>query len=153
MTQEIKAKDTFWEENAASMVLQMLISVYRYSSETFWPDNTSTASKLIFQVQKYISQNYHMKLGLDEISKEFFINKYYLSHIFKSVTGFTYKEYLIQYRLSIAKDLLVNSKMSVTDVCAACGYNNINHFIRIFKVFEGITPTKYRQNPKPSEVA
>jgi YesN/AraC family two-component response regulator len=41
----------------------------------------------------------------------------------------------------------------VTDVCAACGYNNINHFIRIFKVFEGITPTKYRQNPKPSEVA
>ncbi|MDD4569196.1 MAG: AraC family transcriptional regulator [Tepidanaerobacteraceae bacterium] len=146
MTEELKQRKIMWEETVASMVMQLLISVYRYNSEPFWPADASNASSLVFNVQNYISLNYQKKLSLEDLSNKFFVNKFYLSHIFKSVTGFNYKDYLIRYRLSIAKDFLANTKMPVTEICSACGYNNINHFNRIFKKYEGIAPTEYRKN-------
>lgn len=146
MTGELEQKKVLWEENTAAMVMQLLISVYRYSSEPFWPTATSGASKLIFMVQNYISMNYYRKLSLEELSKEFFVSRFYLSHIFKSVTGFNYKDYLIRYRLSIAKDFLVNTKKPVSEICTACGYDNINHFNRIFKMYERVTPSAYRKH-------
>lgn len=146
LTKELEPRKALWEENVAAMVMQLLISVYRYSSEPFWPAGTSSTSNLIFKVQKYISLNYHNTLTLEELSREFYVSRFYLSHVFKKVTGFSYKDYLIRYRLSIAKDFLVNSTMAITEICTACGYNNINHFTRIFKMYEGITPTQYRRN-------
>jgi YesN/AraC family two-component response regulator len=145
MIHETEQKGAFWEENVASMIMQMLITVYRFSSEAFWPDDSSNASKLVYKIQKHIGANYMKDLSLEELSKEFFVSKYYLSRIFKSATGFNYKDYLIQCRLSVAKDLLVNSRLSINEICEECGYNNINHFIRIFKTYEGIPPAKYRK--------
>lgn len=151
MTGELRQRKALWEESIASRIMQLLISVYRYKSESFWPAGTSSASRLVFYIQNQISLNYQKKLSLDELSKELFVSRYYLSHVFKSVTGFNYKDYLIRYRLSIAKDFLANTKMPVTEICFACGYGNINHFNRIFKKYEGVTPTKYRKNAPQRE--
>lgn len=148
MSEELKDRKALWEENIAAMIMQLLITVYRYSNGLFWPAGTSNASSLVFNIQNYISLNYHKEISLELLSKEFYISKFYLSHIFKSITGFNYKDYLIRYRLGIARDFLVNTNMSVAEICSACGYDNINHFTRIFKIYEGVSPTTYRKNAK-----
>lgn len=148
MIMELNPRKILWEENVAAMVMQLLILVYRYSSEPFWPAITSSLSKLISNVQNFISINYHNKLSLEDLSKEFNVSKFYLSRIFKTITGFNYKDYLIRYRLNIAKDFLINSKMAITEISTACGYDSINHFNKIFKIYEGVTPSSYRKNAK-----
>lgn len=144
MEEELIKKDDLWEDNLSFMIMQLLILVYRNSNKPFWPKSSYTVSNLIFQVQKYISQHYKDKICLETLAKEFFVNKFYLSHVFKETTGFSYKDYLIQYRLSIAKDMLINTKMPIAKICEECGYNNLSHFIRIFKAYENLTPAQYR---------
>jgi AraC-like DNA-binding protein len=70
---------------------------------------------------------------------------YYLCHLFKAVTGFSIKNYLIQYRISRSKDLLVLTSDDMTMVGSACGFQNVNHFIRTFRRLVGITPYQYRK--------
>ncbi|WP_434579305.1 helix-turn-helix domain-containing protein [Thermoanaerobacterium thermosaccharolyticum] len=123
--------------------MQLLILVYRNSNKPFWPNNSYIVSNLIFQVQKYISQYYKDKICFGTLAKKFFVNKFYLSHVFKDITGLCYKDYLIQDRLSIAKDMLISTQMSIAEICEECGYNNLSHFIRIFKAYENLTPSQY----------
>jgi AraC-like DNA-binding protein len=70
---------------------------------------------------------------------------YYLSRLFKKVSGYTFKEYLILQRIANAKSLLVYTDYNVTQICMKSGFNNVNHFIRTFKKQEGITPYQYRK--------
>jgi YesN/AraC family two-component response regulator len=69
---------------------------------------------------------------------------YYLSHLFLKVTGYGFKQYLINHRISKAKDILLHSSSSISEVCVSSGFNNVNHFIRLFKQKEGRTPLQYR---------
>lgn len=142
---ECNNKEDFWLENTAAILMEMLVTLYRYSSGIF-PVNESTGSfKIVFDIQKYIAKNYQSEISLDGLSKIFFVSKFYISRIFKKITGYKYKDYLILYRLSIAKEILFSTSNSVTDICAHCGYNNVNHFIRIFKSYVGMSPNQYRK--------
>lgn len=129
----------------AALITVLLVTLYRYSSEIFPIDTNSDSAILVFDIQKHIAKNYKYRITLKVLSKEFFFSEYYISRIFKKVTGYNYKKYLVAYRLSIAKEMLVNSKNTITEISALCGYKNINHFNRIFKSYTGMPPTKYRK--------
>ena len=124
----------------------MLISLYRNNRECFPLTGLSRSFNLVMQVQKYIEEHILEPITLKEVSKLFYTNMYYLSHLFKEISGFTFKEYIILQRISKAKDLLVHSNQSVTDVAMNSGFGNVSHFIRIFKNHEGMTPLQYRKN-------
>ncbi|MDF2544534.1 MAG: hypothetical protein K0S47_4252, partial [Herbinix sp.] len=101
---------------------------------------------IIFEIQKYMDENLTEEITLEEISKKFYMNRFYLSHQFKEVTGYSFKEYLILQRLSRAKHLLFHTLLDITDVGIESGFHNVNHFIRIFKKYEKTTPYQYRKN-------
>jgi len=100
----------------------------------------------ILRIQKYLEDNYSEEITLEEVSRRFYINAFYLSHSFKKLTGFGFKEYLILQRISRAKDFLFHTPDDITRVSLNVGFNNVNHFIRIFKKYEGLTPLQYRKN-------
>lgn len=142
---EVNNKYEFWEEAAKSSLNLIFILLYRKHAD-FFPLTTIDQSTLsIIKIQKYIEEHYTENINLDDMSKLFFMNKYYISHQFKKVTGFTFKEYLIIQRISRAKDLLLYTDYNITQVGMNSGFNNVNHFIRIFKKLEGITPFQYRK--------
>ena len=96
-------------------------------------------------VLTYINKNFYKQLTLNELADLACINKSYLVRLFKSQYGATPVEYLIQCRINHAKDLLVNTGISIEEIAAACGYNNSSFFYTQFKSIVGITPLQYRK--------
>ncbi|MEY8355592.1 AraC family transcriptional regulator [Lachnospiraceae bacterium 54-53] len=101
----------------------------------------------IEQLKKYIGAHVEERLDLDEISRKFYMNRYYLSHYFKKETGFTLMQYVANQKIIAAKALLKEGH-SVTDVALRLSYNSDSHFIAVFKKLTGITPKKYAQSKK-----
>ena len=100
------------------------------------------------QAQEYIQENYKKDLSLDALSKELDISPYYFSKLFKEETGSNFVEYLTNLRMSRAKELLKDEKLSMKEICMEVGYSDPNYFSRIFKKNFGMTPTEYRESEK-----
>lgn len=101
---------------------------------------------LIQEIATYIYDNYDKKISLDDISNKFHISRSYLSKKFKAVTGFGFKEYLINIRIKKACDLLLETNKSITDIAFECGFNDSNYFGDAFRNVKGVSPHKYRKN-------
>jgi YesN/AraC family two-component response regulator len=123
----------------------MLVFLYRNYREHFPAASASSSMDTILSIQKYIEDNYNENITLNKLSRLFYTDMYYLSHQFRKLTGFTFKEYLILQRISRAKDLLLYTSDDITQVGLNSGFNCVNHFIRMFKKTQGITPLQYRK--------
>ena len=73
------------------------------------------------------------------------ISPYYFSKLFKQETGGNFIEYLTEVRLRNARELLKDSGLSIKEICAESGYSDPNYFSRIFKKYEGVTPSEFRE--------
>ena len=99
----------------------------------------------IMPIINYIQQNITENLSLDKLAQEFFINKFYLSHNFKKIMGFTISEYIISRRLMEAK-IMLRKGCNVSFACEKAGFNSTAHFIRTFTRLEGISPKQYTKH-------
>ncbi|UKI37228.1 MAG: helix-turn-helix transcriptional regulator [Clostridiales bacterium] len=68
--------------------------------------------------------------------------------VFKNEYGISLFDFIHKYRISKAKDLMSKSGNSIADIALAVGYAQIRTFNRIFKKYEGMTPSEFRTNPK-----
>lgn len=104
-----------------------------------------TTSKLdIHNVKKYLDEHYMEVVTLDDLAEVFFIDKYYLTKIFKAQYDTTINHYLNLVRITKAKELLRFSKHSIEEIGCQVGIPEPNYFARVFKKIEGITPSVYR---------
>lgn len=87
----------------------------------------------------------HRKIVLDDLSERFFINKFYLTKIFKETYGTTINSYLISKRITGAKQLLRFTDKTVDEIGNAVGMEDANYFSRMFRKVEGISPSEYRK--------
>lgn len=92
----------------------------------------------------YIHENYADDFSTDKLSKKIGYSKSYLMHNFKEYTGKTVNEYLTEYRIYTAKQLLENTEKSILEIALECGFNESSYFIRIFSRQTGTSPLKYR---------
>ena len=99
-------------------------------------------------VAHYISQNYGSEISLGDMANMAFMEKTYFSKRFKQLTGFGFKEYLIETRVQAAKQMLVTSAKSVTEIADACGFSSSNYFGDVFKRLVGVSPAQYRKEEK-----
>ena len=103
-------------------------------------------------IKEYIDTHYADKITLDQLSSKYFINKFYLTRSFKDQFGLPVNSYLIQIRVTHAKQLLRFTDLSVEKIGQECGMNDANYFSRIFKKTEGIAPGEYRKMWKMQEL-
>lgn len=99
----------------------------------------------IQKAMDFVDQNLEKPLTLKEVASHVHLNPSYFSVLFKEQTKMTFSEYVTRSRLQKAKNLLMGSNMSVTDIAEAVGYNTSKYFIKLFKEYEGQTPSKYRK--------
>ncbi|EOH86923.1 hypothetical protein UAS_01386 [Enterococcus asini ATCC 700915] len=92
-----------------------------------------------------VHQSYDQDLSLEAIADQLHYNPNYLSGIFKREYGSNFGDYVLSYRLSVAKRWLVESKMTIKEISERLQYNNPQNFIRFFKKKEGMTPGEYRK--------
>lgn len=144
-------KPKYWELELKSSLQKLFVFLYRNCEYYFPLKSYGPSIELTSKIQKYLEENCIHEVSLKKVSQLFFVDMYYLSHLFKQNTGFAFKEYLILLRISKAKELLINSNDNITTVCLNSGFNNVNHFIRIFKKYTNTTPLKYRKTNKPKQ--
>ncbi len=93
---------------------------------------------------KYINQHFAEDINLDDVARTVDISPYYFSKLFKQEAGENFIEYLTHLRMKQAKEYLANPQYSIKEVCIMCGYSDPNYFSRIFKKYEGVSPTEFR---------
>lgn len=97
-------------------------------------------------VSEYIESHYKNKFSLQEMAGELFVNGNYLLRVFKKHTGYTPLAYHNHVRCERAKEMLLRSEKSVSDVGDAVGFVSSAHFSHVFKKEEGCTPSEYRSS-------
>ncbi|HOJ09916.1 MAG TPA: AraC family transcriptional regulator [Clostridiales bacterium] len=95
-------------------------------------------------IMDYIDKNAEENLSLDALGKKFFIDKYYLSRLFKKYTGSNIHDYILYKRISKAKRVL-SEGYSATEASAVCGFNDYSNFYRMFKKTVGVSPSRYKK--------
>lgn len=97
-----------------------------------------------------IRESYSTHITLEQLAEEINISVFHFSRLFKSETGMTFNQFLTNYRINVATNLLMEGNYRIYEVGAMVGYSNIDHFIRCFKKIHQCTPKKFqRQNAFP----
>lgn len=127
------------KEKFRRMYIDKISSIAKLINET----QKKSISNLISKANKIIENRFSEDLTLDDISKELSISPQYFSKLYKDEMGVNFKEQLTKIRIEYAKKLIKGQKHSIKDICYMSGYNDPNYFSRIFKKYQGITPSAY----------
>ncbi len=106
-------------------------------------DNTQVNNALVVAVLHEIEENYK-NARLDGVAAQYNVSVAYLSRLVRQITGKTFKELLVEKRFLKAAKLLRETRLTVADIAAAVGYENISYFHRTFLKRYGISPSQYR---------
>lgn len=101
-------------------------------------------NELINKVIAYINQNFQYEISLDEISKKFFVDKFYISRLFKEQVGVTMWNYVIFRRLTAFNDLIC-ANTPIEDAYLRVGFQNYSNFFRLYKKHMNMTPSEYKK--------
>lgn len=111
--------------------------------------NSSTSNifhPLVVRAINYIKDNYGTKLTIENIAEPLHIHPSYLSAIFKKSTGLSVNNYINNYRITIAKQLLANTENDISTIANMTGFYDSQHFLKTFKKVCGTTPKNFRKN-------
>jgi len=100
---------------------------------------------VVDKIKQYIAKNMGSDFSREDIAKFFHMNPDYLTRIFKKEAGMSISDYIIQERIRIAKDLLVNTNMPISEIVSFIGYSNFSHFSKIFKKATNMNPLDFRK--------
>lgn len=95
---------------------------------------------------KLVDNNYAEPNLLTRATTELNYTASYISAIFKKDFGITFTDYLMQYRINIAKQLLRTTDMSITDISSSVGYSDVKFFRDLFKKHTNMTPRQYKNS-------
>lgn len=124
-----------------SCLLRLIAYLDLYKLESI-PAPTDFTAKTLDHINQHIGET----LTVDDICSAIHMSKYHFCRRFKESIGLTVMEYILQTRLTLAKNMLVKESTSITHISEACGFSNISYFCRVFKEDTGMTPLEYRKN-------
>ncbi len=95
--------------------------------------------------KKYMQENYHKPLTLEEVASVAGFHPAYFSTIFKKVTGENFLEYVSELRMKEAREMLCDGHLRIEDIAEKVGYADTKYFVKLFKKSTGLTPQEYRK--------
>jgi len=102
-------------------------------------------NKLVLEIITYIEGNLHNNITLRDVANYFSFSPNHMGHLFKEETGENFSDYVIQARLSRARQLLKDPKLKIYEVADRVGYKNLTYFSKQFRETFGMTPGDYRK--------
>jgi AraC-like DNA-binding protein len=96
--------------------------------------------------RRFLDHSYATSITIEQLSDEVALSPYYLIRLFRRIYKQTPHQYLIQLRITRAKELLVDSDLSVTEICAEVGFESLGSFSALFRKTVGVSPSAYRRS-------
>ena len=124
-------------------------NMHTLSDATFSNAELSYNSRRIDSAFEYMNRNFQKSITLTEVSKLVNMTDVSFSRFFKTRTGITFMDSLLELRLGNASRLLIDTTKSIAEVAYNCGFNNISNFNRLFKKKKGCTPKGFRESYSP----
>jgi AraC-like DNA-binding protein len=127
--------------------LEFLCGLYNFRNQNLYVQEPHADSSVqrIYSLTSYIHTNYSRPFSLEKLSRMIYLSPYYLSHLFKTVTGFTLVQYIQMTRIQNVQQLLLSTKMKVSEIAERCGFTSFSQFNRIFQKFCKISPSGFRR--------
>ncbi len=132
---ELKDKDEIERE---------LCRYYSEADELFKKYNVIDVNKTIYTIGKCVIRQVDSKVTLESVSGEVYLNKTYVSHIFKEMTGISFNDFVTEVKIDRAKMLLHYPYMSVSEIANILCFCNTGYFSSLFKNHTGFTPSEYK---------
>ncbi|MDD4413763.1 MAG: AraC family transcriptional regulator [Oscillospiraceae bacterium] len=144
MRNEYESPDCYSKQALSEMLGLLMILCYRACKEQY-PFASKQYVQAVFDVQNYIDRHFTENIRIKELASRFFISVSYLAHSFREWTGSSPKEYIMRSRIAYAKELLINTDLSVAVIAGRCGFGDVSNFVRSFKKEVSQTPFGYRR--------
>lgn len=130
---------------ASSDLLMLLMLNEVAQANIMKTDETGTAALLAQRAQSYIKSHLDQLASTSTIAVELDCNPDYLGRVFKNVYGMTIIEAIHHARLRKARNLLIDSEMTIDQISHSCGFEDPGYFRRLFRRQEGMSPSSYRR--------
>lgn len=142
---DLASNENAISELLSSNLLNTLVTYALTLEKVDIKNNRNISSKKINQIKQHIDKNFQQKLSLDNIAKKFYISKYYMSREFKKNYGITINIYIINKRITLAKELLRFTDKSIYEIGQLCGVNDSSYLNKVFQKNESMSPSEYRK--------
>lgn len=116
------------------------------SSSSYAKMDTYSDSLRLQKIQKYINENYKEEIRLPYLAGLIGMTSAGFSRFFKLRTSRGLSDYIIDIRLGQASRMLLDTMMTISEICYESGFNNLSNFNRIFKKKKGCSPKEFREN-------
>jgi AraC family transcriptional regulator len=113
-------------------------------------ENVDQIPKWLSEVRTFLDERFSDRLSLSEIAAFAGVHPVYLGRAFRAHYGCSIGEYLTECRLELARDLLENSEMSLSQIAITSGFYDQGHFSNKFKKHHGISPSEFRNSLRES---
>lgn len=138
--EQIILKGKHWDD-----VMNSLISYCASITTFFLKQQENPNYYIIVQIKDYLEHNYSDTCSVDEMAEKVHLSPNYLRSIFKESVGQTILEYVTEYRLLKACELLKNKTLRVKEVGRLVGYDNESYFGVLFLKKYGVSPNEFRK--------
>lgn len=123
---------------------EILSTLFLSAKTTTFPD-TKNIPGYLTELHDLLENQYAQSFSLEKCEALFRVNRYRLCREFSETYGLPPVKYLIRRRLDMAKKMLLTTDLTIHEISSKVGYDNVNHFINLFKKDTGLTPGMFRQ--------
>lgn len=114
------------------------------STDTFLLKNTSAGEDRTKKVINYISENYNKNISLEDLASISYMTTNSFCRYFKNRTGKTAFQFIREFRINKACQMLINGEKNISQICFDTGFNSLSSFNRVFKSLKHISATEYK---------
>lgn len=146
------------QENRSGKEFFILSALYRcmglLQQKNQFQSSPAQSSKKIKQLKKalqMIETQYSSTITLPQMAKVCGMSPKYFCRFFKEMTHKTPIDYLNNYRVKRACEMLRQNQESITEIALSCGFNDLSYFIKTFKRYKGVSPKGYQKTMNPSQ--
>ena len=136
--------DRFGRDTRITICLyDLLLLLSRMAFEQKQPPRRELSSRYE-TITAYIDQHLSEELSLEMLSHQFFLNKYYIAHMFQEIAGLSLHQYITKKRLAVGKDAM-RCGAQAAEACAAAGFKDYSSFYRAFRKEYNTSPSAYQR--------
>ncbi len=137
---EFLYKKKFYIKRCSGLLSDLIVSFVRKAE---MPPDILKRKEIVNKMIQYIHENYASELSNESLARVFGYHPGYMGRLMKEATDMSIHQYLLQYRIERAIDLLQSGQRSVSETCYLCGFKDLAHFSKCFKLKTGYSPSYY----------